>query len=222
MATVVGSGTIAATGVAQTVISSELQATFQPWIRLNNLAGGDTVVVRLKTKIGTGGTLRTIYQQSYTGAQAAPNLVQIGAPVPSGWYFEVEIEQTAGTLRSFDWRLDAIGSVIVTDSGSQVIANTVETTVFTTAANGTYVFVTDLGAMTGSESLTLRTRAATLSGGTKEVAYEYTPSVAGAQATPDILMQSIPIPGSFGMDATIQQAHSNSRSYPWAVYQVAA
>lgn len=223
MATVVGEGTLLADGTVQTVVSSALAATFQFMIRLNNLSGAsDSVTIRIRSKIGSSGTMRTVYSQTFSDTQAAPNIVRVGPPLPSGWEYEVTLEQTGGTFRNFDWRLDAIGSLTVAGSGTQAIANTVETTVHSTADNATYVLAVDLGAMAATDGVTLRMRSPVLGGGTQEVVYDYTPTAAGAQSDPNILMLSLPLSGAHGVEGSIQQDHSNNRSYPWAMYKVAA
>lgn len=222
MATVVAEGTVASSGVEQVLCNSPLPATFQPMARLNNMQAGDTVVVNVKTKIGAAGTKRTTYTQTFSGVQTAPGLIQIGPPVPSGWEFEFTLTQTAGPSRNFDWRVDSLASLTVAASGTANISSAVETTVLSTASNGTFVFAVDLTAIGAAEVVTLRAKVPTLAAGTAEIAHFYTPALPGPPADPDRLMLSIPVSCAHGGVFTIQQSGVIARAYPWAVYQVGA
>lgn len=222
MPTVVSEGTLATSGSEQVVCNSPLLATFQPMARLNNMQAGDTVICRVKTKIGAAGTKRTTYTQTFTDAQVAPGLIQIGPPVPSGWEFEFTIQQTVGPSRNIDYRVDSIASLTVAASGTANLSSAVETTLLNTASNGTYVLAADLTVIGVGEVLTLRAKVPVLAAGTAEIAHTYTPAIPGPPADPDRLMLSIPVSGAHGAVFTIQQSGVIARAYPWAVYQVGA
>ncbi len=220
MATIAGEGTTLADGSEQTLLSTTTLGTFQANVGLANMQAGDTVVVRIKTKVLSTGTLRTVYEETFSDAQAAPNLIQIGVPVPSGYEFALTLEQTGGTNRNYDWRVDQIGTVTISQAGT-LTATGAEDDFLDTTTNATYVLAVDLGNMAGSDAVTLRAREAIRSGGTRQVAYEYDPPV-GPQATPDILMLSLPLSSPYRAQFTLEQTAGTYRQFPYAVYRVAA
>ena len=67
------------------------------------MASGDTTVIRLKTKALTGGTSRIEQEVSLTGAQAKPNWCS--DPIPVDVEVACTLTQTAGTGRSYPWKL---------------------------------------------------------------------------------------------------------------------
>jgi hypothetical protein len=69
----------------------------------NNMAAGDALTLRIKTKAIGGGTLRLAYTMTYADLQAEPNKYSV--PVPSNNEIVASLEQTAGTARSFPWSL---------------------------------------------------------------------------------------------------------------------
>lgn len=75
-------------------------------VDLNNLANGDTVELRIKTKVLTGSTARLAYMTTYVNAQSEPNVYSL--PVPSPYSFEATLKQVAGSGRSFDWAIYAL------------------------------------------------------------------------------------------------------------------
>jgi hypothetical protein len=68
-----------------------------------NLANGDIVILRIKTKYATGGTSRIAYAVTYANAQGEPNKYSI--PVPVDTEIVCTLEQTDGTGRDFPWNL---------------------------------------------------------------------------------------------------------------------
>jgi hypothetical protein len=68
-----------------------------------NLALGDTVELRIKTKAAAGGTSRLAYMQTYAHAQADP--IKYSPPVPVDTEIICTLKQTAGTGRDFLWNL---------------------------------------------------------------------------------------------------------------------
>ena len=72
-------------------------------VDMNNLADGDVVILRIKTKNQTGSTSRLAYEATFSNAQAEINKYSPAIPV------DIEIictlEQTDGTARDFDWNL---------------------------------------------------------------------------------------------------------------------
>jgi hypothetical protein len=68
-----------------------------------NMASGDVLVIRLKTKYYTGGTVRTMQTLTYNDAQTEPNKYSL--PVPVDTQIDCTLQQTAGTGRVFPWNL---------------------------------------------------------------------------------------------------------------------
>lgn len=101
-----GSGTITADGTEQTVFTSSVNAAgfVFYYLDLSNMASGDTLVIREKADLDNDGTYETIYETTYSDAQAEPLVFQSGnfltntdCPV------RVTIEQTGGTNRGYDY-----------------------------------------------------------------------------------------------------------------------
>jgi hypothetical protein len=66
-----------------------------------NMANGDALELRVKTRVLSGGTNRLAYMASYANVQADP--VKISVPVVSMHSCEFTLKQTAGTGRGYDW-----------------------------------------------------------------------------------------------------------------------
>ena len=69
----------------------------------NEMASGDTLTIRMKTKVLSGGTMRLADEVVLTGAQAVPNKYSV--PIPSDVEIFCSIEQTTGTVRAYPWKL---------------------------------------------------------------------------------------------------------------------
>lgn len=70
-------------------------------VDLSAMVAGDVTVLKIKAKVLTGGTIRTVYTATYTGAQSDP--VVYSVPVPSLFGATFTLTQTAGTGRAYDW-----------------------------------------------------------------------------------------------------------------------
>lgn len=107
MATTVGSGTQTCTVTTEHSLDTETTAgTFVLLLDVTNLAEGSTpdiLEVRFKSKVLTGGTIRTWLLPVLIGAQNNP--LWQSPPFVSMFSLEVTIKQTQGTGRSFDWAL---------------------------------------------------------------------------------------------------------------------
>ncbi len=102
--TEVASGTQAATiGTEHTLSTQTGAGVYTLVVDLADLAAGDIVTLRLKTKVLSGGASRLAFVAEYAHAQAAPAAVSV--PVPVAHEITATLEQTAGTGRSFDWSL---------------------------------------------------------------------------------------------------------------------
>ena len=74
---------------------------------LSAMLAGDTVQLRIKTKARTtgGGTVaRSFKYATYSNAQTDPLVVDLG-PATCDLYCEATLKQTAGTGRTFPWKL---------------------------------------------------------------------------------------------------------------------
>lgn len=93
----------------QTLVTDTSNRNFVLAVDLANMAGGttpDIVVLRLKTKVRSGGTSRQAYIAQFVGVQADPNVYSV--PVPANIEVVATLTQTQGTLRSFPWALLAL------------------------------------------------------------------------------------------------------------------
>jgi hypothetical protein len=102
--TSVGSGTQTATLDTEHTLDTETGAgVYVLVVDTANMANGDVVILRLKTKALTGATSRLAYQATYANVQGEPNKYSI--PVPVDTEIIATLEQTDGTGRNFPWNL---------------------------------------------------------------------------------------------------------------------
>ena len=102
--TSVGSGTQTATLDTEHTLDTETGAgVYVLVVDMANLANGDIVILRIKTKYATGGTSRLAYSAVYANIQAEPNKYSV--PVPVDTEIICTLEQTDGTGRDFPWNL---------------------------------------------------------------------------------------------------------------------
>ena len=102
--TSVGSGTQTATIDTEHTLDTETGAgVYVLVVDMANLANGDIVILRLKTKAKSGGTSRLAYQATDANVQGEPNKYSI--PVPVDTEIIATLEQTDGTGRDFPWNL---------------------------------------------------------------------------------------------------------------------
>jgi len=86
-----------------TTTTTGLLGIFILVVDTNALAGGDTLVLKLKTKCLTGGTSRVAYTLTYTGVQT--DIMKYSVPIPVDVELSCTLTQTAGVSRSFPWKL---------------------------------------------------------------------------------------------------------------------
>lgn len=70
---------------------------------LDNLAAGDVLICRIKTKVVSGGTSRVEHEVAYAHAQSEKHA--ISDPIPVVHEIVCELEQTDGTGRVVPWSL---------------------------------------------------------------------------------------------------------------------
>lgn len=106
MPTLEGSGTQSASvGTEHTLASITSSKTLVLVVDLINMAASDIVELRVKTKVLSGGTLRTAYYQRYVDAQAADDVIALSIPIPSDIQADFTLKQTVGTGRNFPWKV---------------------------------------------------------------------------------------------------------------------
>lgn len=89
-----------------TLASSTNVGVYQVFIDTVNMVAGDRYEIRIKEKIISGGTQRTIYLSVLDGAQGSP-FVTPTLVLMNGW--DVTMIRTAGTNRSFSWSIRKVG-----------------------------------------------------------------------------------------------------------------
>jgi hypothetical protein len=101
---VVAQNTQAATvGTEHTLATDTTGKTYVLVVDLGPLAAGDVVELAIYTKVRSTSTERLAYFATYANVQDEPNKYSV--PVPADVSFKATLKQTAGTGRSFDWKL---------------------------------------------------------------------------------------------------------------------
>lgn len=72
-------------------------------VDLSNMALGDKLTLRIKTKVRGVGTTRLTYIANYVNNQSIGNCLSI--PIASPHEFVATLEQTAGIGRAFNWEI---------------------------------------------------------------------------------------------------------------------
>lgn len=68
-----------------------------------NMVAGDVLLIRIKSKYYTGGTVHSVYTTTLNDLQTNPNVYSI--PIPIDTEIDVTIQQTNGVGRIFPWNL---------------------------------------------------------------------------------------------------------------------
>lgn len=87
-----------------TLSTATTNATYSAAVRLNNLALGDIVELRLYTITLSGGTLEVCWKATF-GPALPVALVAVSPAIASDQSLRLTLKQTAGTGRAFDWKL---------------------------------------------------------------------------------------------------------------------
>lgn len=102
MPTLQNSGTVTTDGTEQTLGSAiTSNKVLVLGVDTGAMVNGDTIELRIYTKILSGGTERLAYYASYSHAQGEPNKYSI--PVPADVSWKATIKRTAGSDRSYPW-----------------------------------------------------------------------------------------------------------------------
>ncbi|MCK5610636.1 hypothetical protein KAR91_52675 [Candidatus Pacearchaeota archaeon] len=97
-------GTITADNTEQTIYEANPTVIITPdsiTLDLGNMVANDRIVIRMYTKLESGGDYKLIDTQAYSDAKTIPTINITGWPNRHGW--KTTIEQTAGVLKDFDW-----------------------------------------------------------------------------------------------------------------------
>jgi hypothetical protein len=70
-----------------------------------NMALGDILELRIKTKVLSAGTTRLAYMVPYLHIQGEPNKYSVPVPIPASREIICTLKQTAGTGRAFPWEV---------------------------------------------------------------------------------------------------------------------
>ena len=90
-------GNVTADGSEQTLATETTAGVYVLWVDLSNLADGDSVILRLKSKVRSSSTSRQVYSAAYANATADGN-IQAHEAVAT-------LEQDGGVNRTYDWSL---------------------------------------------------------------------------------------------------------------------
>jgi hypothetical protein len=71
-------------------------------IDLSTMLAGDTIDIRVRKQLVSGGAWIAHDLMTYTGAMPAGHQTVHIAPIPDVWGVEIAMRQTAGTLRTID------------------------------------------------------------------------------------------------------------------------
>lgn len=104
MPTVESSGTQTATiDTEHTLATITSNDTLQLIVDTANMAAGDVLILRVKTKVLSGGTTRLVQEAIYANAQSIP--IKYSDPIMSDQEAVFTLEQTDGTGRSYPWKV---------------------------------------------------------------------------------------------------------------------
>jgi len=101
-------GTLTADGTEQQLIatSDNKMHSIEGDIDFTNMAGGDTVVIRLYFKLKVAGGWVKYGEETYTGAQSLPDLHITTKAAKYG--IRLTLQQTGGVFRNFDYILEKL------------------------------------------------------------------------------------------------------------------
>lgn len=179
---------------------------------LASMVAGDVIDIFARTKVLATGSLATIVKQRFTGVQAQPILAPM-MPVDSPYETTFSIQQISGVARTIPWRVDSLGAVTVAASGTQVSTVTTEHVLATISAFHTLSLIVDLSAMVAGDTVELRLKTRTLSGGTTRECL--LASYTGEQSVP--VVQSIPNISPYETIVTLKHTAGVTKSFPWRV-----
>lgn len=106
--TVAASGTQTATVNTEHTLSTQTTAaTMVLKVDTANMVNGDTLELRIKGTVLSGGTDRVVYYGIFQNVQAEPLKISVPYPITQNAVFT--LKQTAGTSRDFPWAVEQLG-----------------------------------------------------------------------------------------------------------------
>lgn len=105
--TVASSGTQTATvgTTPDSLYSTTTAGTYLLSVDCSALADDEVLILRIRRKILTAGTVRTAYVWQVVGTLPADDAVQVSVPITSPFGADFTLNQTNGTGRSFPWEV---------------------------------------------------------------------------------------------------------------------
>lgn len=104
---IISSGTQTATLATEHTLDTDTTGkTYVLVVDTANLLNDETVTLRLKTKVLSGGTERLAYVVNFSHIQTEP--AKYSVPIPANISLKATLEQNGGTGRAFPWALLSI------------------------------------------------------------------------------------------------------------------
>tara|TARA_Y100001963_G_scaffold140525_1_gene207661 strand:+ start:3147 stop:3470 length:324 start_codon:yes stop_codon:yes gene_type:complete len=99
-------GTLTTDGSEQTLGTSTFAGVHVVQIDLSAMQAGDTLRLKVKTKVLTAGTTNDFIVQTFSGVQSEP-IIQ-SEPVTSPFSFTSTLERTGGSDRAYPWSINSV------------------------------------------------------------------------------------------------------------------
>jgi len=100
--TTLSKGTVVADGTEQVVVETRTPGRVMGYIDLQEMAPGDTVVIRQYIRVRPDGAFKKYAEESFSGAQDVP-IIYIRPKESANNGIRVTLQQTAGVMRSYDF-----------------------------------------------------------------------------------------------------------------------
>lgn len=110
MSTIVASGTLTATGSAQTLGAAQSSAgTYIAVVDTTNMAAGDAILLTVsRFALASDSSVILTYEAVFQNAQADPLKVSVPLPCPASCSFTAQLTQTAGVNRAYKYSIEAL------------------------------------------------------------------------------------------------------------------
>ena len=96
-------GTVTADGSEQTLSTDTTNGTYVLVVDRNNMQNGDTLELRLYSKVRSGDSYQLAYFGPFADVPPEPNVYSL--PIPIDVDVKATLKQTAGTNRQYKWKL---------------------------------------------------------------------------------------------------------------------
>ncbi len=214
-------------GGPDVLFASTLVRTFQFELDLGAMVGGQILQVEIDIKVVAGGAFINLYGGAgmlFSGAQSAPDNIQISRPIPSVHEVRITIERTAGAALTVPWKAMSLGLATALATGTEgLVAGDPAEDIdgLSITDNRVVVVLTDHSNMIGGDTVTLRLEERVRTSGSDRVAFLVV--LTGVQGAPDIAQISIPIAIPDVGAATVElTAGGTDHDMPFTIMAVAA